>query len=201
MLNTGTINGVQCYKADSIHGLTPIPNTDRSLGITNVDPADNLNTPSQLIFSSDRSKLIATVKGPNGDGTGAGYSATWNVALDGSLSTSFVKSAPAGPQPFGQALIPGHNAIIMPDALLGYEIFDFSKSEVGTVTRFPIANQLATCWVAFSQKTQTFFLDDALTGLVYEVKVDQNLDSSVIQSYNTTSNILENRVATVGANE
>jgi len=89
----------------------------------------------------------------------------------------------------------------MPDALLGYEIFDFSKSEVGTVTRFPIANQLATCWVAFSQKTQTFFLDDALTGLVYEVKVDQNLDSSVIQSYNTTSNILENRVATVGANE
>lgn len=112
-----------------------------------------------------------------------GFIATWDVSTKGELSSNFTTSTPAagGLLPFSMTLIPGKNALLNTDPGIGFSIFDFAKGDVASSTAYPIAKQQATCWSTYSQKTGTFFLTDAGTSTVTEVKVNNNLSALILK--------------------
>ncbi|KZS95581.1 hypothetical protein SISNIDRAFT_542418 [Sistotremastrum niveocremeum HHB9708] len=181
--NGGAVNGIQCFTADNTLGLRPISNSFRSLRLNlTTPPVGPAGTVSGVLFSEDGSKLFASVKGypPT-----PGFIATWDVSTKGELSSNFTTSTPAagGLLPFSMTLIPGKNALLNTDPGIGFSIFDFAKGDVASSSAYPIAKQQATCWSTYSQKTGTFFLTDAGTSTVTEVKVNNNLGASILKQY------------------
>ncbi|KAF9055745.1 hypothetical protein BJ165DRAFT_1521722 [Panaeolus papilionaceus] len=130
VLNGGAINGVNCYKTDKTLGLIAMPNTLRSLGLNQTTPATGpAGTASHVIFNADESQLIASVKGVPPT---PGFLASWAISSDGSLSAEPVKSTPKdGLLPFGMALVPNSNAVVVADAGVGLDVFDFGGAVGG----------------------------------------------------------------------
>ncbi|KAI0078795.1 hypothetical protein K474DRAFT_1683617 [Panus rudis PR-1116 ss-1] len=174
-INSGKINGVNCYHVDDWTGLKPIPNTQRLFGLNQTTPATGpANTPSEIIFSEDGSQLIASVKGSSVDQPR--FLAIWDINKDGSLSQQF-KSVPAGRggiRPFGFSTISGKNAFVVADPAIGCEIFDTSGSQATapTSTAVNVTSQMAICWTAYSHSTGSFYLIDAGNADVVEINVD-----------------------------
>lgn len=183
-LNSGKVNGVSCFKTTS-HGLVPFGKL-YSFGLNVTTPsAGPANTVSHVLFSTDGSKLRASVKG---SATTKGYMATWDVAKDGSISSTFTKTIPPagdGLAVFGMANIVGvPTAVMATDPALGLTIYDFSKPK----TRFlplTIPGQNATCWAVYSTVTDSYWLSDLGTTAVYEVSVDKkSLKQTLGQIFN-----------------
>ncbi|KAI0028783.1 hypothetical protein K488DRAFT_89403 [Vararia minispora EC-137] len=214
VLNGGAVNGVQCFNTtDNFLGLKPIANSQRSLGLNQTTPATGpAGSTSHIIFSEDGSSLFAAVKGNPALGDGArGFIAVWDVADDGSLSTNFTNIPPPakGNLPFALANIPGTtNALFVPDAAVGVDIFDLSQgperaAESNATQAVPVKGQGAVCWVAHSTKTGTFFVTDIMTALVTEIAVDGNLAGSVVKQYptQTGAGTIDLEVASLGGND
>jgi hypothetical protein len=173
ILNAGQVNGVSCYKTDLRLGLVPISNTVRSLNLNlTTPPADENNTPTQILFSDDGKQLFASVKG---DGTTPGFLASWDVAADGSLSTDFIKTDPAagGQNPASLNLIPGVDGVFNTDTIAGLNIFNFQDQAQNQTQTQNNATDVAvqasliaidgskdTAWSDFSAKTGDFFVTD-----------------------------------------
>lgn len=192
-------NSVQCFSVNPVSGLTPIGNTNRALNLPVTNPPDGAaNAPSQVIFSQDGKQLSVVVKVNPQNGT----LLTFGVNSDGSLSATPTASH-GGQGPFSLTRIPGHDAFISADALIGFDVWKLNSQNVASVKTFPITGQQAVCWSTYSTKTGTFFLDDALTDIITEVKLDANLDGSIVRQYPLDPNsfILENHVASIGLNE
>jgi hypothetical protein len=143
-----------------------------------------------------------------GTSTVPGFVATWDVASDGSLSASFVKSMPPsvkdGALPFGIVNVVGaKDAVLASDVDLGATVYDFSKAQ----TRYlptPIAGQLATCWAQYSEKTSTYWLSDFDAVKIYEMSVDsKSLEAKLLNTMELggENNPLEIQVANVNGNE
>jgi hypothetical protein len=205
VLNSGKVNGVQYFKADPVRGLQPISSLHHLFVNQTTPPTGPLNTLSQVLFTEDGSKLRASVKG---NMTDPGFLATWDVAHNGGLSSTFVKTTPPsisdGGVQFGMTNVIGaKDAVIVSDVALGATVYDFSASP----TRFfptTIPGQLATCWVQYSNKTSSYWLSDLSTNKIYEMTVD--LHTLVAKLINTidlgyNNGPLEITVATVNGNE
>jgi len=204
-LNGGAVNGVNCFRVDNRTGLTPLPNTNRSLNLNQTTPATGpAGTPSHLIFSEDNRQLIASVKGTPPQ---PGFFAVWDVANDGSLSQNFVTVPPnqGGLLPFSMTLIPGQNALLATDAGVGFDILDLANptSPNNRSSVVPIQGQGATCWSSHSPKTGNFYLTDIATSLVTEVNVDSNLRGTIVNQYPQGNNsaVIDNDIASVGTND
>jgi len=203
VLNGGSNNGVACFSASADTGMAPLTNTVRNLNVNQTTPPNGpAGTMSHVIFSEDGTQLFAAVKGVPPT---PGFLAAFDVAQDGSLSSSFTASTPAsgGLLPFGMTAIPGTKAVLSTDAAIGYTIFDFSSGSNATNAVFPIQGQGATCWVAHSAKTGNFYLTDLDTSIITEVNVDQNLNSTIVAQYpqgNSTGSI-DDDIASINGND
>jgi hypothetical protein len=186
VLNSGKVNGITCLSADPTTGLKANNTPFQALGRNIVTPpAAPDNTPSQLLFSPDESVLRASVKGTTLDDVG--FMASWDVASDGSISPTYVKSTPpngSSGSPYGMVYVVGaENAIIVADPDLGLMVFDFSKAQTNYIP-LAIKDQHSTCWVAYSDATSSYFLTDPGMSRVYQVLVDQKvLSSTVMNTY------------------
>ncbi|KAJ7738407.1 hypothetical protein B0H16DRAFT_1570795 [Mycena metata] len=197
VVNAGAVNGVSCYKFNLSQGLTPIPNSIRSLKLNQTTPANGpANTPSQVIFSADEKQLIVSVK------TGNGYLAIWDINTDGSLSSTF-STVSGGALPFSMIYIPGENAIFIADPGVGYDVFNLDSTKAKTATiSVPVAGQGAICWSTYSPQSGNFYLMDVRNSIISEVNVGKSLNSTIVKQYPLgTDGPLDTAVATVGKHD
>jgi hypothetical protein len=168
------VNGLSCFKVDPVSGIKR-GGQFFSFGLNQTNPPiAPFHTVSHVLFSSDGTKLHVAVKGaPDSD---LGYVATWDVGRDGSLSSTFVKTAPppgAGMFPFGMSNIVGaKDAVMVTDPGLGLTVYDFSKSPV-TFAPLTIPGQLAACWAEYSSATSSYWISDLDANRMYEVSVQK----------------------------
>ncbi|KAI0777134.1 hypothetical protein BC629DRAFT_1594837 [Irpex lacteus] len=208
----GPINGVNCYKVDKSLGLVPLNNTYRPLNFPVVTPPTGpLDTLTQVLFNEDDSKLIAVAKGHPG---APGFFAIWDVNADGTLSENFTKLAPptGGAVPFGVSLIPGSNALLATDPVVGAEVVDLSgvsSNTTGTLSSSSksslvnVTGQGAVCWSAHSTKTGNFYVTDIINAQVTEISVDKNLKGTIVKQYQRPagSATIDDDVATLNGKE
>jgi len=175
VLNGGKVNGLKCFTVDPNYGMKP-HDSFWSFGLNQTTPASGpANAVSHVLFSSDGTKLRASVKGNPGPPAVSGFVATWDVAKDGTLSHSFTKTIPTsgdGLLPFGMTNVVGSkDAVMVTDPALGLTVYDFSKPTV-SYEPLTIDGQMATCWVEYSTATESYWLSDLVSNNVYEASVD-----------------------------
>ncbi|EEB90520.1 hypothetical protein MPER_11260, partial [Moniliophthora perniciosa FA553] len=203
-LNGGEINTVRCFSVDKQTGLAPIAGTARSLGLTQTTPATGApGSLSHLIFSEDDKQLIVSAKGvPAGDGAQEqdGFVQVFDVAADGSLSAQpkSLDLPQGGNAPFGMAIVPKKNAVLVTDPAIGFSLFDLS--EKADATAVEVNGQTAIGWASFSPKIGNFFLSDVATGIITEVNVGDNQNATIVKQYELGDNTgpEDSDVATIG---
>ncbi|KAJ3868881.1 hypothetical protein EV359DRAFT_70317 [Lentinula novae-zelandiae] len=181
-LNGGEVNGVSCFSVNQTSGLTPLADTTRYLGINQTTPAAGpTNTVSQILFSSDSSKLLVAYSGTTP--TAPGYLGYYDIGVNGSLSKNFSAIAPpsGGVLPFSITPVPGQEAYVVADPALGFEVFDLTGANRSSAVA--ISGQGATCWSTYSPSTGSYLLIDA-QGRVFEIAIDAaTLQSTIIGNY------------------
>ncbi|KAJ7755127.1 hypothetical protein B0H16DRAFT_1886387 [Mycena metata] len=203
VVNAGAVNGVSCYKFNWSHGLTPIPNSIRSLQLNQTTPVNgSASTPSQIIFSADEKQLIVSVKKQLivPVETAHGYLAIWDINAD----------ARSAAVPFSITPIPGQNALLVSDPGVGYDMFnlDGTKAKAATIS-VPVAGQVAICWSTYSPESGNFYLIDVETSIISEVDIAKSLNSTIVKASASskvqyplgTDGPLDTAVATVGKND
>uniref|UniRef100_A0A0W0EZP3 3-carboxymuconate cyclase n=1 Tax=Moniliophthora roreri TaxID=221103 RepID=A0A0W0EZP3_MONRR len=200
-LNGGEINSVRCFSVDKQTGLAPLAGTARSLGLTQTTPATGApGSLSHLIFSEDDKQLIVTAKGlPAGDGAQEqdGFVQVFDVAADGSLSAQpkSLDLPQGGNAPFGMAIVPKKNEVLVTDPAIGFSLFDLSGQADATAVE--VDGQIAIGWASFSPKIGNFFLSDVATGIITEVNVGDNQNATIVK-LGADSGTEDSDVATVG---
>ncbi|THU86833.1 hypothetical protein K435DRAFT_921891 [Dendrothele bispora CBS 962.96] len=209
VLNTGAVNGVSCYTSDPTLGLTPIPNTIRSLNLNQTSPPSALpsgnnsatGTASQVVFTDDGQRLLASVKGD------PGFLASWDVLEDGSLSAEFIPNKPdqggllSGLSNIGASKdVP---ALVVTDAALGVNVFKFDNQQVksqASNTPLPIDGQEGISWAEFSPVTGNFYVTDKGTATLTEINVAADLTASVVgqTKLDDNSKVIDLEIATIG---
>ncbi|KAF8626985.1 hypothetical protein AX15_004577 [Amanita polypyramis BW_CC] len=189
-LNGGSVAGVSCFKVDETRGLTNITNTTRYLDLRqSTPPAGPFGTVSQVLFSAGDKMLIVAVKGTmsNSSFPHPGYLAIWDVNEDNSLSVEFrIILAPSGGLvPYSLTLVPGTDAVLASDAIIGYEIYTSisggpTRSRISTKA-YRIAGQKAICWTVLSKQTGTYYLTDFTTSIISEISIDYNLEGHLVK--------------------
>ncbi|KAI0664334.1 hypothetical protein C8Q70DRAFT_1049831 [Cubamyces menziesii] len=173
-LNGGAINGVNCFSIDKKLGLVPVPNSLRYLGYNQTTPANGPpGSLSQIIFSEDGSKLLASYKGT---ATAPGYLVSWDVQKDGSLSAQ-------------------HSQVAVAQG--GMDVVDLSgKGRDAAVT---LNGQMATCWSTYSPKTGNYYAIDVGGNVIREVHLDGNLKGSVVATHSVPAGTspIDSAVATI----
>ncbi|KAF8635311.1 hypothetical protein AX17_003950 [Amanita inopinata Kibby_2008] len=181
-VNTGKINNVNCFTLDCARGLTPLPNSSRSLGFNQTTPPTApAHTASQIAFTPDDKQLVLTIKGYPASGS----LVIWDVNKDGSLSEES-KTMVGGLATWTVSFIPGTNALLSADPFIGYDIFDLTAFAANPSTRAQenkIQGSEAVCWSERSPKTGNYYLTDGALSIIYEVEVDRNLSSRVVNEY------------------
>ncbi|PFH52992.1 hypothetical protein AMATHDRAFT_45895 [Amanita thiersii Skay4041] len=215
VLNGGAVNTVSCFKVDHVKGLLPITNATRPLGLNQTTPPTGLDgTASNIIFSEDNCKLIASVKGKSDK---PGFLAVWDVSQDWSLSENFtrvVAPPPCGMHPSGLALIPGKDAVLAADADVGFSIYANVEGKAappaaggvhgdGQSSTVTIPGQVGVGWAVRSPKTNSYFLSDIGTSRLTVVNVDDHLKGTIVKQYEAEpgSNPTEIDIATLGGKD
>ncbi|KAF8894197.1 hypothetical protein CPB84DRAFT_1963395 [Gymnopilus junonius] len=207
VLNSGAMNGVNCFTINPTLGLIPKPNTLRSLNVNQTTPPNGpLGSLSTITFSPDDTKLVASVKASDVTLAANGYLAAWSFARDGSLSKNFVKTVPSNipSLPFTLVPIPGTNAFFSADPGLGFLTADFGNWSTlkATTNASVIDNQILICWASYSPNSGSFYLSDLGTSIITEVHVDKMLNANIVKQYqlNPNGGALDNHVAVIGKN-
>ena len=149
-----TVHGDHAYVLDALGGgtlygywiadghLTPIPGSSRPLGLDPNATPQFTNTPGQVAFTPDGSRILVTTKANGNDVD------VFAVQPDGRLSRSPVVNSESNAVPFAISFDGAGHVLIAeagPSALA-----TFALSAGGTLTQLAIADtgQAATCWVA-----------------------------------------------------
>lgn len=179
VLNGGGDTNVACFHVSKKKGLTPIPNTVRSLGVQqSVPPTGPANTVSDILFNQDQSQLLASVKGtPNGT---VGFIANFAVTkYPFALVSQPVKSTPnKGVLPFSMTLVGTSGDVVLnTDAGFGISVskFDAKTGTIDSSSSVVIQNQTATCWSSTSPRTGSFYTTDVGNALLQEFSVDPSI--------------------------
>jgi hypothetical protein len=206
VLNGGRLNGVQCFTSNAKTGLKKLPNTNRALGLTNQttpgtgDPGSS----SGILFSLDGTRLHVAVKGyfgPEGfSQPGApGHISTWTINADGSLGEERTDSpAPSGGLlPFGMTQIRGTKALMVADAFIGANIYDFEHGNKASKSiAFHIPNQQMACWATYSEATGHYYFADFEGSTIIEAKVDtKTLEPTYVKTYPLEPNSVPTDIA------
>ncbi|KIJ44565.1 hypothetical protein M422DRAFT_252183 [Sphaerobolus stellatus SS14] len=203
VLNTGTRNGISCFKPSAAKGLVAIPNTTRSLHLNQTSPPTQVagQTLGHVLFDESETKIMATVQAV--DATGRGFLAVWDVnPSTAAIANDFRQLHVNGSSlPFGMAVLPGKNGVLVADPAFGYETYDLSGRGRGGM--FPVPGEGTTCWVVVSEKTKNVYIVDPITALVTEVSVDNNLQSKIVTQHPVPSGslIIDVALATISGND
>ncbi|KAI9806641.1 MAG: hypothetical protein M1825_006098 [Sarcosagium campestre] len=176
--NTGTRAGVACFTMHdtglcSGDGLRPF-----ALNQT-VPPVGPTNNVAHVLFNSDSSMLLTTVKGDPMK-KNPGFLAAFPATADGKVSMTGAMSSPNGTAVlFGSANVatpaagsnaPTGNIIVATDASFGAAMLSVDRDgKATTVSSTNIPNQKATCWATFSRKTRTAFVTDVGRNTLTEI--------------------------------
>jgi hypothetical protein len=180
-----------CYTLDEQAGLKEIPNTVRSLGMTQTTPpTGTAGTASSLIFSEDEKKLYVAVKATdpaiNVDDH-PGYFVIWDINSDDSLSDCFTTvPVPTGAlQPFAMTPIPGKNAIFGADGAAGFYVWDLDGLPQGIqgprASLTPIHPMASICWSGYSNTTGHYYVVDGTIYIISEISLDENLKPTIVK--------------------
>jgi DNA-binding beta-propeller fold protein YncE len=139
VLNAENGGRVQGY-VNAFGHLLPIPGSGRALGLNPTASPQFTNTPGQIAFSPDGSKLIVTTK-ENGSDIDV-----FRVFGPGGLSRTPVVNAEPGTVPFAVTFDREGNLVV---AEAAGALVSFRLNWDGTVTTLDdvATNQAATCWV------------------------------------------------------
>ncbi|KAK7050981.1 hypothetical protein VNI00_005093 [Paramarasmius palmivorus] len=151
--------------------------------------------------ANNKNRRQAENGGQAGNGQAkVGFVNVFDVAADGSLSAQPKSLAlpQDGVAPFGMALIPKKNAVLVTDPAIGFSVFDLAGQK--DAKAFAIDNQIANGWATFSPKVGNFFLSDVGKGVVTEVSVDDNLAAKVVSQVDigAGTGTEDSDVATIG---
>ena len=178
--NTGARAGVSCFAIHPQTGLTPLSPKMllefNELG-QSTPPRGPLNSVSQTLFSEDGLTLITLVKGdPGPSNTSNPLNPTGFLSLlpilDGCPSPENERrSSPNGTAVlFGSAIIPNKNELFASDAAFGAATISLPAAGLPRVlAKTTIANQIATCWAAYSPYTGTGFVTDVAMNRLVEI--------------------------------
>ncbi len=122
--------------------LLPIPGSTRSLGLTiPSDTTQFTNTPGQVAFSPDGSRLIVTTK--------LNLSAidVFRVGLFGLLSPKPVVNTEPGTGPFGVSFDPGGHLVVANTSSNSLATYALEPNGTVTLVDSIPTGQTATCWV------------------------------------------------------
>ncbi|HEV2372935.1 MAG TPA: beta-propeller fold lactonase family protein [Streptosporangiaceae bacterium] len=155
-LNGGSVQG---YRV-SYEGLSPLPGSNRPLGLDPSATPQFVNTPGQIAFTPNGSALVVTTKA-NGDDIDV-----FALGANGRPAASPVVNPEPGTVPFAITFDRGGHLVIAnagTDALATYAIHGD-----GTVTLLNSVGtgQTATCWVAPAQDHGLFFASNAASASV-----------------------------------
>ncbi|KAI0766692.1 hypothetical protein BD413DRAFT_480927 [Trametes elegans] len=197
VLNGGAVAGVNCFGVDKKLGLVSIPDSRRIVSLNQTTPPNGPpGTASMITFNADESKLIASFKGIP---PAVGFLALWDVQPDGSLAPAFTRldTVQGGGLSFSLTPVPGKNAFLVTDPAVGFTILDLDDSSHSSAVAIP--GQSATCWSSFSSRTGSFFLDDVGTGMVTEVRIDDDLKGTIVKQYpqGASAGTIDNDVVTI----
>lgn len=84
----------------------------------------------------------------------------------------------SGYSPFSLTIIPGRNAYLAADVSL-VDVFTFDGETNISERSFSVPDTVAICWSSYSTQTGNYYVNDALTGIVTEIHLDEELKASV----------------------
>jgi hypothetical protein len=139
VLNAEEGGSVQGYTVEDGQ-LSPLPGSNRALGLNATETPQFTHTPGQVAFSPDGSKLIVTTKASGNDID------VFHVGFDGRLSPAVVNSEP-GDVPFAASFDQTGDLVVTeagPSAVASFALdWDGSLTPLASVD----TSQAATCWI------------------------------------------------------
>jgi hypothetical protein len=188
VLNAGAVNTISCFTVNLVKGLVPIPNTTRSLNLTlTTPPASQDNTPNEVFFNCDQTKLFVTVKGDQQGNPGMVIG--WDVnQADFSLSdTPTITQTPSGtsvtqikdsPSIFTNAIGQGVAVFVITDGEL------LTAAPPVALPVVPIPNSVHNAWSEDSALSGNYYMIDSESDQFTEIAVDVNTNiASVVQAH------------------
>lgn len=131
-------------------------------------PNSLLNLLGQTFFSADESYLYTTVRGDGGFFSAIPVKSFFGKSsdADGTVSLEGFKGAL-----FDGVVVPGTNEVLVADPTYGADkiTVDPATHEASLAQAIKIPGQKATCWIAYSKKTGSAYVDDAAHSRVLEL--------------------------------
>jgi 6-phosphogluconolactonase (cycloisomerase 2 family) len=153
-LNGGSVQGY----VEIGDQLLPLPGSLRTLGLNPSATPQFTNTPGQVAFSPDGTRLIVTTKA-NGNAIDV-----FDVGAFGLLSASPVVNVEAGTVPFGESFDAAGNLVISEAGTNALATYSLNANDTVTLLHRVATGQAATCWVARSGSF--FYASNAASGSV-----------------------------------
>ena len=204
-------NDCSCFDVTQ-DGLIAQTDSVRDLGLINqTTPATGpFGAASQIAFTKDEKNIVVTVKRTFEDDR-PGFLAVWPIDAAGKLAPNYtqIPTPSSGGAPFSLTPIANASAFLATDFDVGVDVFDFAQglpavSSNRATLAYPIANQSAICWAAWSNATGSFYVTDFNTGVVSEIAVDPStLNMTFVADYYTQENagLIDLEVASLDGNE
>jgi 6-phosphogluconolactonase (cycloisomerase 2 family) len=184
-LNGGSVQG---YFASFGH-LFPLPGSNRALGLNPAATPQFVNTPGQVAFSPDGSKLIVTTKANGNDID------VFNVRFFGLLSPSPVVNSEPGTVPFAITFDTAGRLVIADAGTNALSTFTLNADGTVTLIDSVGTGQSATCWVAPAQGF--FYTSNAGSATVSGYQVSANGQLTLLGATGTDPGTVD---ASVSAN-
>jgi hypothetical protein len=182
--NSGATAGVACasynnHGMGSFDALRPI-----TLSGQTTPPSGPPNTVSQVFFLHDDSALITTVKGIPGTAN-HGFVVSNQVSKGKVSAKSIASTIPGSTLPFGAAAIPNSkHHIVVADPSIGAFTAQVSSTGSSLVSLAPVSQQVAACWVVYSDASSTAFVIDGGSNSFYEIDTDSG---ALLRIFNSTN--------------
>lgn len=184
---TGAKAGVSCAFF-SPRGLGPAEETLKFELQQTTPPVGPTNTIAQVFFAANDSRLITTVKGdPMTNKTGFLSVLPFNDSHSSSFHTRDTRTSPPGTAVlFGGVNAPGRYDLLLTDASFGATLLklDPATDKISVQQKTIINGQQATCWAAYSEARESFFLTDVAVNRLIELGAD---GSEIISSLDLNS--------------
>ncbi len=166
VLDAGLAGYVQGYRIAGGR-LHPIAGSQRSLGLANTNPPGFLQSPGQVGFSPDGSKLVITTKGNAG-----GAVDVFNVSDDGQLSTAPTATAVGGVA-FAFVFDSEGRLVIVNAAFGNLSTYDVNDNgSLSLVSAGASSGQKGACWVAAADGN--FYTGNTGSANLSQYAIDEN---------------------------
>ncbi|KZV68796.1 hypothetical protein PENSPDRAFT_666176 [Peniophora sp. CONT] len=189
VLNGGVDSSVQCYTVDE-SGAATWASTGAVSGYNQTanPPTGPPGTVSQVFFTPDQENVVAIVKGLRTDfDTYPGFLRVWDInddAVLGDSPTTIEIRPPYGGLTFSLSQIPGREAYVGSDVVNGALVVDMTNGvDAAVIKPLTLPNNAGNCWSVAAPKTGTYFISDLLASYINEVKVDDDLNPTLVRQY------------------